>query len=187
VKLNNAQHRKVLRPNVSREQAVAAFNSSGLRRLSWIYDFRPLRSIADLYIPFRLYQVSIKHGNTVDTRWMAIDLIFGGLDPFSFEAFPCAEDMDGINNKNRPQPLLEDSVARQILKTKIQRVLFQTGFFRMRNLDIELQPAIEQLHMPYWVGFFGANEKASIQILDATRRVMEGGKLRRYVYEWLLS
>jgi hypothetical protein len=55
----------------------------------------------------------------------------------------------------------------------------------MKNLDIQLEPVIDCLHMPYWIGFFGANETASIQILDATRRVMEGNKLRRFIYEWL--
>lgn len=183
----SAQSMRVLRPNVSREQAVIAFNSSGLRRLRWIHDFRPLRSIADLYIPFRLYRVSIQRGNTLDTRWMALDLIFGGLDPFTFDSVPSANDIEVIADRNRPLPRLEDSAARRILTTKIQRVLFQTGFFRMRNLDIGLDPAIEELHMPYWVGFFGAKEQASIQILDATRRVMEGGKFRRFIYEWLLS
>ena len=166
---------------------MTAFNSTGLRRLRWFHDLRPLRSIADLYIPFRLYRVSIQRGNTFDTRWMALDLIFGGLDPFTFDTAPAVDAIEVISNRNHPLPLLEDSAARHILTTKIQRVLFQSGFFRMRNLDIELQPTIEELHMPYWVGFFGAKEKASIQILDATRRVMEGGKFRRFVQEWLLS
>jgi hypothetical protein len=181
------QSSKVLRANVSRQQAEIAFNSSGLRRLSWIYDLQPLRSIADLYIPFRLYRVSIERGSTRDIRWMALDLVFGGLDPFTFESLPAADDMNIVNNRNRLLPKLEDSTARSLLTTKIQRVLFQTGFFRMRGLNIQLEPAIEELHMPYWVGFFGANEKASIKVLDATRGVIEGEKFRRLVHEWLAS
>ncbi len=180
-----AQTVQVLKPHVSRDEAVSAFNSHGLRRWSWIHDFHPLRSVAELYIPFCVYRVSIRRGNTFDTRWMGLDLAFGGLDPFSFDSVPGDAEIDLISTKNHPPPVLDDAAARRILTTKIQRVLFQSGFFRMKNLGIELEPTIQQLHMPYWIGFFGAKENASIQILDATRRVMEGNKFRRFIYEWL--
>jgi hypothetical protein len=173
-----------LKMNVSREEAIAAFEPNRLVRWAGT---RPLRSVAELYVPFRLYQVVTRRGNTSDTRWMALDMLFGGLDPFTFAAVPGESEMVSVTTRNRPDPRLEDEAARSILRTKVQRVLFQTGFFRMAALDIEITPVIDELHMPYWVGLFGAGSKASIKVLDATRRVMEGAKFRHYVSEWLAS
>jgi len=176
---------KVFRARVSRDDAVKAFNSHGLRRWSLARNLRPLRSVAELYLPFRVYRVSIRRGDTLDTRYMALDLLSGGLDPFTFDSEPDDSDTEMTITKNHPPAILDDTTANRVLTTKIQRVLFQSGFFRIKSLDIQLEPVIDCLHMPYWVGFFGAKETASIQILDATRRVMEGNKLRRFVYEWL--
>src|SRR5437868_12174042 len=179
------QTMRVFRARVSSDEAVKAFNSHGLRRWSLLRDLRPLRSVAELYLPFRFYRVFIRRGNTLDTRCMALDLLSGSLDPFTFDSEPGESDTHLTISKNHPPAILDDPKARHILTTKIQRVLFQSGFFRMKSLDIQLEPVIDCLHMPYWVGFFGAKEAASIQILDATRRVMEGNKLRRFVHEWL--
>ena len=176
---------RVLRSNVSRSEAVGAFEAAGINRLPGIRYLRPLRSVAELYVPFRLYRVSIRRGAAFDQRWMALDLVFGGLDPFNFEALPSEAETELITTRNRPSAALDDLAAQNILTTKIQRVLFQSGFFRMKNLQIQIDPASFDLHMPYWIGFFGSGDLASIRVLDATRRVMEGGKFRRFIYQWL--
>ena len=176
---------KAFRARVSREDAVKTFDSRGLRRWSVARHLNPLRSIAELYLPFRIYRVCICRGDALDTRYMGLDLLSGNLDPFTFDSQPSDSDTHPVVSKNHLPPVLDDATAEHILTTKIQRILFQSGFFRIKDLDIQLEPMIECLHMPYWVGFFGAKETASIQILDATRRVIEGNKLRRSVYEWL--
>jgi hypothetical protein len=183
----SSQHIRVLKANVSRSEAERAFAPAGVSRALGIQKLRPLRSVAELYVPFRAYKVSIRRGKTLDRRWMAIDLISGQLDPFSFESLPSVSEMEIVTSRNRPEVTVDDAAARTILTTKIHRVLFQSGFFRMKNLEIQFEPASVEFHMPYWIGFFGAGETASIKILDATRRVMEGGKFRSFIYEWLAA
>jgi len=41
------------------------------------------------------------------------------------------------------------------------------------------------LHVPYWVGFVGRGEAASLVVMDAVRRQIEGVKARRLIGEWL--
>jgi hypothetical protein len=183
----SSQPIKALKANVSRSDAERVFAPSGISRALGMQKLRPLRSVAELYVPFRAYKVSIRRGNTLDQRWMALDLISGQLDPFTFESLPSSGDMDIVISRNRPEVALDDAAARTILTTKIQKVLFQSGFFRMKNLEIHIDAASVDFHMPYWIGFFGAGEAASIKILDATRRVMEGGKFRSVIYEWLAA
>jgi len=183
----NSQPIRVLKANVSRSDAARAFAPAGISRVLGIQKLRPLRSVAELYVPFRAYKVSIRRGNTLDQQWMAIDLLSGQLDPFTFESLPNDSEIEIVTSRNRPEVALDDATARTILTTKIHRVLFQSGFFRMKNLEIHFDSASVEFHMPYWIGFFGSGEAASIKVLDATRRVMEGGKFRSFIYEWLAA
>ena len=48
-----------LRPNVTRDQAILQFSSTGIPRLFRNAAFGRLRSVAELYLPFRLFQVQI--------------------------------------------------------------------------------------------------------------------------------
>ena len=41
------------------------------------------------------------------------------------------------------------------------------------------------LFRSYWLGFFGRRESASLVVMDAVRRQMEGVKLRRLVEQWI--
>ena len=54
-----------LRPNVTREEASEQF-SSGMFDFLRETTFGPLRSVADFYIPFRLFQIEILNGGKRD-------------------------------------------------------------------------------------------------------------------------
>ena len=76
---------RVLSGNVSREDAIKQFESTFTRK--WMRPFtRPLQSVAELYIPFQLFRATISRRATKDEKLMAIDLLSGSLDPFSFQA-----------------------------------------------------------------------------------------------------
>jgi hypothetical protein len=43
----------------------------------------------------------------------------------------------------------------------------------------------DELHIPYWIGFRGSDDRVRISVIDAVRRRPEGAKVRRLVEEWL--
>lgn len=176
-----------LRPNVSREQAEAAFASGGLRAAMRRMSAGPLRSLADVYLPFRTYRVHIRNGKSSQAQIVAVDSILGMLDLYSFDQLPGPGELVSITTRNRLEPALTDSEAEKAVVHKVQRTLFQTGFFRMRDLSITAEPLALELHVPYWVGFYGSGEGASLRVMDAVRRQMEGGKLRQLIRDWLMN
>ncbi len=76
-----------LRPNVTREEATEHF-SSGLFDFLRETTFGPLHSVADFYIPFRLFQVEILNGGKRDQRIFGLDAVNGSLDLYHFEQLP---------------------------------------------------------------------------------------------------
>ena len=177
---------KVFRPNVTRDEAIASLKTAGRRRWKWFSRTSPLRSVAELYVPFQIFRATIRHRATVEDRIMAVDLVSGSLDPFTFPEVPAEGQLVNVRTRNAPEPLLSTAQAEQALRTKLQRLLFQYGFFRVGDLKINVQP-LHRLHMQYWIGFYGAGDGASIEALDATRRVKEGAKFRRTIQEWLVQ
>ncbi len=61
----------------------------------------------------------------------------------------------------------------------------EPGFFRIRGLTIAAEPLQMEIHVPYWVGFFGSRARLKVVVLDAVRRQIEGGKATRLVEQWL--
>lgn len=175
----------VLKANVSRAEAVAQFDSMGARK--WGLPFlAPLRSIAEIYIPFQLFNAKITQRQITECKIMAVDLLSGDLDPFSFPSLPRPDQMTRIESRNHAHPRLTLQEVQSKLETKLQRLFFQSGFFRVGNLSIAIEP-VEMLFVPYWVGFFGSGANASVEVLDAVRRVREGSKVRTAVLEWLMD
>lgn len=175
-----------LRPNVSHEDAVTLLKTSGRRKWKWMQRSSPLRSVAEFYLPFQVFRVHTRHRATEETRIMAVDLLSGILDPFTFPRLPSGDALMQVRTRNICQPVLSISAAEKALRTKLQRLLFQFGFFRVGDLKIDVEP-VKMVYMPYWLGFFGAGERAAIEVLDATRRVREGAKFRRLVQEWIVQ
>lgn len=177
---------RVLRPNVTREEAVKQF-SGGLAGPMRNLLSGPLRSVADFYIPFRVFEVEINNAGKKDRRILGLDSVTGSLDPYYFENLPSRDQIEELETRNRVDANLDPVRARQIVTTKIQRILFTRGFFRIRNLTISINPAPQEIHIPYWVGFRGHGTSANFEVIDAVRRQPEGARVRRMLEEWLTT
>jgi hypothetical protein len=143
--------------------------------------------VADVYVPFHLYRVQVHQRDRPWTAWFAQDAVTGCLDPYQFDGPPRADDLVRVETRNRPEPALTASEAESLLRDKLRRVVFQTGFFRVRGLRFELERVELDLHVPFWLGFYGAGEAARLRVLDGVRRRVEGGKARALFEGWLAA
>jgi len=175
-----------LRPNATREEATEQF-SSGLGDILRTTAFGPLKSVADFYIPFRLFQVEIFNRGKRDHRVFGLDAVNGSLDLYHFEQLPDQGEVIYLETRNCSEPLLDEAEAKKIVAAKVQRLLFSTGFFRVRNLRISAEPVAGEIYIPYWVGFRGRGARARFAVMDAVRRKMEGAKVRHLLQAWLTS
>ena len=175
-----------LRPNVTREEGTEQF-SSGLGDILRTTAFGPLKSVADFFIPFQLFQVEILNGGKRDQRVFGLDAVNGSLDLYHFEQLPGERDVIYLETRNCSEPLLDEAEAKKILTAKVQRLLFSTGFFRVRDLRISSEPVAGEIYIPYWVGFRGRGPRARFAVMDAVRRKMEGAKVRHLLQAWLTA
>ena len=175
-----------LRAYVTREEAAEQF-SSGIFAFLRETTFGPLRSVADFYIPFRLFQVEIRNGGKRDLRIFGLDAVNGSLDLYHFEQLPAEREVTYLETRNCSDALLGDTEAGRIIIAKVQRLLFSTGFFRVRNLQITAEPVAGEIYVPYWVGFRGRGMRARLAVIDAVRRKPEGAKVRQLLQTWLTS
>ncbi len=175
-----------LKANVTREEAMEQF-SSGLLNVLRGTALGPLKSVADFYIPFQLYQVEIINGGKRDQRLFGLDAVNGSLDLYHFEQLPDEREVIYLETRNCSEPLLDEAEAKKIVIAKTQRLLFSTGFFRVRNLSISAEPLAGEIYIPYWVGFRGRGIGVDFTVMDAVRRKIEGAKLRHLLQAWLTS
>ncbi len=176
-----------LRPNVTREQALQLLHSDGARRLLRSVRLGSLRSIAAVYVPFRLYSVEVMNNGRRDHSLFAVDAVSGQLDLYRFDHLPNEADLISVRTRNYASPLLDEAAARAVLSDKVLRLLFLTGFFKMRTLSIRPEPVPLDFCVPYWVGFFGSGNRARISVVDAVRRKPEGARVRQLIYSWLAN
>jgi hypothetical protein len=168
-----------LRANVTQEEALAALESrGGLLR-------GRLRQIASAYLPFRLYHVEILNRGTTKAALYGADAVSGQLDLYEFDAAPA--DLITLTTRNAPVTRIAEPLALELLENKVRRAVFQTGFFGVRGLQIRARPLDLEFHVPYWLGFFGNRERATLQAMDAVRRSFEGAKARAIFSDWLQS
>jgi hypothetical protein len=146
----------------------------------------PLRRIADVYVPYGVYRVQYQMGRTAHTTLFAIDFVNGSLDLFTFPRIPAAEDVVSIHTRNRVAPSLPQPSAEALLRQKVLRVIFQQGFFKIRDLKLEIALEPVELHVPYWLGFYG-NTTARCRVMDAVRRRIEGAKASALFESWLAA
>jgi len=176
---------QTLKPNVTREQALSYFSGRGIKGAIRRMALGPLRSLGEIYIPFRLCRVEIINRGHREQRLFGVDAVNGSLDLYAFEGMPDASQLLLVETRNRPAPLLDEAACCSRLVEKLRRLLFLTGFFRMHGLTIHAEPLAVEIHVPYWVGFFGRGEQVHPAILDAVRRRAEGAKVRQLVQAWL--
>jgi hypothetical protein len=174
-----------VKPNVTRDEAIRQFWGRGLsgalRRLALGH----LHSVAELYIPFRLFRVQITNDSVSEEKLVALDAVNGSLDLFQFDRIPDGTETISVETRNCPAAVVTDSVLTERITAKLRRVLYSRGFFKMRDLQLHAIPLPDELHIPYWIGFRGSDDRVRISVIDAVRRRPEGAKVRRLVEEWL--
>jgi hypothetical protein len=177
---------QTLRPNVTREEAIRHF-SQGLVNGAAALIRGPVRSLAELYIPYRPYRVKISSAGREQTQTFALDAVHGTLDLYQLPALTAGEQFLALETRNAIPAGLDAKQAAERLVAKVRRMVFTRGFFRVRDLKIQATPLSGEIYVPYWVCFRGSNEQVHLAVMDAVRRRPEGAKVRRMVEEWLRS
>lgn len=175
---------RVLKPNVTQEEALRAFSTVGFSALYWRIRSGPLRRIADVYVPYFLFRV--KCGN-MPPRLFAMDAVDGSLDLFEFPRIPEEGEFHAARNRNRLKAVLSEGQAASLLRDKALRIIFQQGFFRLRKARLEISFVPCELHLPYWLGFYGRESLARCRVMDAVRRRIEGAKASAFFEHWLAA
>ena len=173
-----------LKPNVTQEEAVRAFSSAGVSALYWRMRSGPLRRIADAYVPYHLYRV--KYAGA-PARLFAIDAVDGSLDLFEFPRIPAEPELLALDGRNFLQAALTEQRGEELLRYKVLRVIFQQGFFKIRDARLEITPVGCELHLPYWLGFHERDGLVHCRVMDAVRRRMEGAKASAFFEQWLAA
>jgi hypothetical protein len=177
---------RTVKPNVSQSEALRKFSSMGLGSLYRRVRVGPLRRIAGVYVPFFLYRVQYRLGRAPQTRFFAIDAVDGSLDLFEFPGVPQDSQLADIETRNCLQPALTEKRAEELLGDKVLRVIFQQGFFKLRESKLVCAREPVDLHLPYWLAFYG-DETARCRVMDAVRRRIEGAKASAFFEEWLAA
>ena len=73
-----------LKPNVTRDEATEQFSRDRVLGLLRNAAFGPLRSVAEFYIPFHLFQVEVVNRGRRDLRIFGLDAVNGSLDLYHF-------------------------------------------------------------------------------------------------------
>jgi len=176
-----------LKPNVTREEAIRYFSEGAMNRMADLIR-GPVRSLAELYIPYRLFQVKICSAGREQNQTLALDAVRGVLDLYQFPAGATGEPFLTIESRNVLPVATDETHAAELLVAQVRRMIFTRGFFRVRGLKIETIPvSSDEICVPYWVCFRGSSERVHLAVLDAVRRRPEGAKVRRLVEEWLRS
>jgi hypothetical protein len=174
-----------LKPNVTRDEAIAALSPRSFLGATRTLIAGPLRSIAAVYVPFQMFRVTIRNGKRQEQCLLAIEAVRGSLDLYGLEQAPL--ELVRIETRNFIPSRLAAEPAAELLKEKLRRMIFRRGFFRVRDLSIETSSVGPELHIPYWVGFRAHGDRAHLAVLDAVRRRIEGDKARDLFRGWLLG
>ena len=175
-----------LKPNVTREEAIQHFSAGAFNGATALFR-GPVRSLAELYIPYRLFKVKIRSAGREQNQTFALDAVRGVLDLYQLPALTADDQFLTLQTRNVLPVRLDRAQAAERLIAKVQRMVFTRGFFRVRDLKIEAIPLPGEICVPYWVCFRGSSEHVHLSVLDAVRRRAEGAKVRRLVEEWLRS
>jgi hypothetical protein len=175
---------RTLKANVTQEEALRAFSGAGFSALYRQMHSGPLRRIADVYVPYYLYRVKF---GPVQSRFFAIDAVDGSLDLFEFQHVPGEGEVVSLDRPNRLAFGLSRERAAEFLREKVLRLIFQQGFFKVRETHLEIAPEPCELYLPYWLGFYGRDGVARCRVMDAVRRRIEGAKASAFFEQWLAA
>src|SRR5258708_14884290 len=134
-----------LSPNLSRAEGIEAFSEGWSGRLGG----GELRSVAEAFVPFRLYEVVVQNGSRPQKSWFALDAVAGLLDPFQFEGPPAPEELLSLETRNRPEPALAEGEGRRRLEAGLRRFVCPRGFSRVPRRAFRSLLVPPCLQLPY--------------------------------------
>ena len=175
-----------LRRNVTREQALRAFSGATLSNALWRMRVGPLQRIAEAYVPFAVYTARYELRDSAKRQTFAMDVVNGSLDLFEVPRAREQRHVETIATINCLSPALSENRADEFLRGKLLRLIFQQGFFKVREPKLEITREAGYLYIPYWLGFYG-NGTLNCRVMDAVRRRFEGAKARTFFEEWLAA
>jgi hypothetical protein len=178
---------RTLKPNVTQEEAVRTFSALGFSALYWRMRIGRLQKIAGAYVPFRFYRVRYDLGRTPHMRLFALDAVDGSLDLFEFPHIPEERELLPVDGRNRLAPALPEDRGVELLREKVLRIVFQQGFFKLRQLRLDITREPSEIYLPYWLGFYGGGETVRCRVMDAVRRRIEGAKASAFFEQWLAA
>src|SRR6266566_4489906 len=158
---------RALKPKVNKQEALSRLDPRSLFSSLMQVGRGPLRMLAEVYVPFRMFRVEVNNCSRRDPFFLSVDAVTGQLDPYRFAAPLERDEFVEIEAHNSLKPLLDDRLAGEIAVGKAQHLVFSSGFFHVRNFSVRAEPIGLLIHVPYWIGFFGAGQRAHLSVLDA--------------------
>jgi len=180
-------HIRSLRRNVTRDEAIQAFTAPGVASFYWKLRSGPLQRVADAYIPFRLYRVGYHIAGASHRHVFAMDAVDGSLDLFEFAVPPSENETVVISTRNHPPTALPEIQAQAVMREKVLRLIFQQGFFKVHKPNLEIEALPGDIHLPYWLGFYGSHASLRCRVMDAVRRRIEGARASVLLERWLAA
>jgi hypothetical protein len=176
-----------LRANATEAEALREFSRKGISSFYWRATAGALQRIAQVYVPFQLYEVKYELAGVAYKRTFGMDAVNGSLDLFEFQEQRVAETSFPLQTRNVLAPALPAEKADEMLRERILRVIFQQGFFKMREASIQCARLPEVVHLPYWLGFYAHRGTVRCRVMDAVRRRIEGAKASEFFEQWLAA
>ncbi len=176
---------RALRSRIDRDAAIAAF-TGGLGGAFRRATCGPVRSVAEVYVPFLPFEVVIRRPRGVERAVLGVDAVSATLDLYRFDAAPSGDDLTDVATRNHLEPVVSPSSAHDAIVVRMQRIIYQrAGFLAAGRVHVEAAAVGDVIAIPYWVGFLGRRETASLVVMDGVRGQIEGAKVRRLIEGWL--
>jgi hypothetical protein len=143
--------------------------------------------IAEIYIPYRLYRLTLRDRRLQIIRYYAVDSATGTLDPYEFAFPPDPDACIELETENVHPVRLDEGLTKKMVAEKVRRFLYSRGFFRLTNPSITAELIKPEFYIPYWAAFCGGQQNVRTIVIDAVRQTVEGSKARQLVETWLLD
>ncbi|RMG48522.1 MAG: hypothetical protein D6723_15025 [Acidobacteria bacterium] len=168
----------------SEAEAIRQFCGGRVQRW-WRPWRRRLVGVRVVYIPYRLFRVSITNRGQTRTRWLALDAVMGWLDPYQFDAPWDELATEWVETEHALPVQLSDEQMRPMMLERVRRWVYGEGFFRLRDVHIEVEPVGRVVHIPYWVGIYRRGDRFSIEVIDGLQKRRQGAKVRDVILKGL--
>jgi hypothetical protein len=185
--LLNSQMIFSLQSEIGHEHALRKLSPSGPLGMVRRMMTGDLLGVSDIYIPYRLYKVTVDDRRVRSARYLAVDAISGALDPYEFGELPGQERYAEVETHNCLPVRYAEADSRALILEKARRMLFSGGFFRLARPVIAAELIGSEFYVPYWAGFYGQEQNVKVLMLDGIRGTVEGSKVSHLVRAWLLE